>query len=110
MTNLIRMNARMILTIQLQMLSSSQIKYQILLKIPFPFILFINAESIKKVVLFGYHTMRHNYFEGIFQLRSPTREVLEFIEHDLAQKGTVFITKRRRLKDGFDMYMTSQRY
>src|SRR3990167_3957983 len=54
--------------------------------------------------------MRHNYFEGIFQLRSPTKEVLDFMEHDLQKKGDVFITKKKKLKDGFDMYMTSQRY
>ena len=54
--------------------------------------------------------MRHNYFEGVLQLRNPTPEINEFIEEALAKKGNVFITKRKKCKDGVDCWITSQHF
>jgi NMD protein affecting ribosome stability and mRNA decay len=54
--------------------------------------------------------MRHNYFEGVLQLRNPTHEINEFIDEALAKKGDVFITKRKKVKDGVDCWITSQHF
>ena len=52
------------------------------------------------------------YFEGNLQLRTTLPEILKFVETDLklAQKDGVFITKKVPETNGFDYYLTSQRY
>ncbi|MCX8147024.1 MAG: NMD3-related protein [Candidatus Woesearchaeota archaeon] len=52
------------------------------------------------------------YFEGIFQLRNPTKEVIDFIKEDIKrnkEKG-VFITEEKHVARGIDYHITSQRY
>ena len=54
--------------------------------------------------------MHANYFEGVLQLRNPTKEIFDFIESEMQKKGNVFITKKRKMKDGFDLYITDQHF
>lgn len=54
--------------------------------------------------------MHNQYYEGILQLRNPKKEILEFINNELCRRGDVFITKEVKMKNGIDLYLTSQRY
>ena len=52
------------------------------------------------------------YFEGVIQLRNSNKEVCDFIKKEAeaqASKG-VFINKTEREGDGFDFYVTSNRF
>jgi len=51
-----------------------------------------------------------NYFEGILQLRTPTKEIVAFIMDMVDQKDGVAITKVIKHRDGADYYFTSQKY
>ncbi len=52
------------------------------------------------------------YFEGILQLRNPSKEVVEFIEEQYPKmkKKKVYVTKIKKVKGGFDYYITSKKY
>jgi len=50
-----------------------------------------------------------NYYEAILQIRPKSKEILDFIKKDIAQKN-VFITKEEHLKYGYNLYLTSQNY
>ncbi|MBS3159148.1 hypothetical protein J4206_07735 [Candidatus Woesearchaeota archaeon] len=53
------------------------------------------------------------YFEGTLQLRTTDEEVIRFVNAELKdakKKESVFITKKVEEKNGFDYYLTSQRY
>lgn len=50
------------------------------------------------------------YFEGILQLRNPSKEVVDFIEKQTEQKENVFITKKEEVRNGIDFYFTSNKY
>ena len=54
--------------------------------------------------------MHDGYFEGVFQLRNPTDEVIEFILGEMRRKKTVLITKQKKVGDGMDIYMTDQHF
>ncbi len=53
-----------------------------------------------------------SYYEGILQLRSPTKEIIEFVRRDVERNSRrgVFITKEKKVPKGIDLYITSQRY
>jgi len=54
---------------------------------------------------------RHNeYFEGILQVRNPNEEVLGFIAREVEKKGNVFIAKTKKINNGIDFYISSQRF
>lgn len=54
---------------------------------------------------------RHNeYFEGILQVRNPNEEVLDFIAKEVEKKGDVFIAKTKKINNGIDLYISSQRF
>ena len=54
---------------------------------------------------------KHNeYFEGILQVRNPNDEVLDFIAKEVRQKGNVFIAKTKKINNGIDLYISSQRF
>ena len=54
---------------------------------------------------------RHNeYFEGILQVRNPNEEVLDFIAREVEKKGDVFIAKTKKINNGIDLYISSQRF
>jgi NMD protein affecting ribosome stability and mRNA decay len=52
--------------------------------------------------------MHPDYFEGILQLRHPTRELLEFIE--IVASKTNQVAKMRKVTNGFDYHIVSQRF
>ena len=54
---------------------------------------------------------KHNeYFEGILQVRNPNDEVLDFIAKEVREKGNVFIAKTKKIGNGIDLYISSQRF
>ena len=54
---------------------------------------------------------KHNeYFEGILQVRNPNEEVLGFIAREVEKKGDVFIAKTKKINNGIDFYISSQRF
>ncbi|MBI2208299.1 hypothetical protein HYU50_02285 [Candidatus Woesearchaeota archaeon] len=54
---------------------------------------------------------RHNeYFEGILQVRNPNDEVLDFIAKEIKEKGNVSIAKTKKINNGLDIYISSQRF
>ena len=53
---------------------------------------------------------RSNYYQGILQLRDVNEEVLGFVRNQIKKRGDVFITKAVKLPNGFDFYITSQKF
>jgi len=51
-----------------------------------------------------------DYFEGILQLRNPTEELIRFVENKTKKDRKALITKRLKVKGGYDFYFSSQRY
>ncbi|MFC1727999.1 NMD3-related protein [Nanoarchaeota archaeon] len=54
-----------------------------------------------------------NYFEGILQLRDCTKEAVRFARDDIEkqpEEKRAFINKEVKLKNGYDLYLTSNRY
>ena len=51
---------------------------------------------------------RNDYFQGVLQLRNPNNKVIEFIKKFLEQNNT-YITKTKKVKNGWDYWVTSQR-
>ena len=54
--------------------------------------------------------MHNEYFEGILQLRNPPEELLDFLAKEIKEKGNVFVAKTKKVGDGIDLYISSQRY
>lgn len=54
--------------------------------------------------------MHNEYFEGILQLRNPTDELIEFVAKEIEKKGNVFVAKTKKVVNGLDVYISSQRY
>ncbi len=53
------------------------------------------------------------YFEGILQLRNPTKEVIQFVKNDVAKQPEergIFINKEEKIDTGLDLYITSKNY
>lgn len=50
------------------------------------------------------------YFEGIFQLREATEEVLAFIADEFERNPDVWIAKEVKMPKGVDLYVSSQRF
>ncbi len=53
--------------------------------------------------------MNMQYYEGILQLRNPTKEVIRFVKNQI-KKNNIHIAKEIRLKNGMDLYLSSQRF
>ena len=53
---------------------------------------------------------RANYYQGILQLRDVNEEILSFVRNQIKKRGDVFITKTIKLPNGFDFYITSQKF
>ena len=51
-----------------------------------------------------------NYYEGILQLRNPNKDILDFVYNLVGKRSDVSITKKEKIGDGFDLYLTSQRF
>ena len=54
--------------------------------------------------------MHNEYFEGVLQLRSPSREVLGFVRNAIQTHGKVRIAKEKKAGDGIDIYLSDQRF
>ena len=54
--------------------------------------------------------MHSGYFEGILQLRNPNDEVINFITSQINKREGVFITAEKKVSNGIDFYITSQKY
>ena len=54
--------------------------------------------------------MHEDYYEGILQLRKPNEEVIEFIKNQVKKRTNVLITKEKKVNNGIDFYITSQKY
>ena len=50
------------------------------------------------------------YFEAVLQMRNPTKEVLQFVEKEVAQQKNVFITKKSEVDRGFDYFLTKNNF
>ena len=53
---------------------------------------------------------RKEYYEGILQLRNPTKEVISAVRNLLEENRNVFIAKEVKLSNGLDLYLSSQKY
>jgi NMD protein affecting ribosome stability and mRNA decay len=54
--------------------------------------------------------MHQDYYEGILQLRNPNNEVIKFIKNKIRKKEGIFITKEKKVNNGIDFYLPSQKY
>mgnify|MGYP001247980308 CR=1 FL=1 len=54
--------------------------------------------------------MHKDYFEGILQLRDVSKEVYSFVNDLIEQREGVNIAKIKHLKNGKDLYISSQKY
>ena len=52
----------------------------------------------------------NNYFEGILQLRNPTKEVRKFVKELIERTLRVFVAKEEKVTNGFDLYLSSNRF
>jgi nonsense-mediated mRNA decay protein 3 len=49
------------------------------------------------------------YYEGILQLRNPTKELINFVKNDV-KKNDVKIAAQKKVTNGADFYLTSNAY
>ncbi len=54
--------------------------------------------------------MRPEYYEGTLQLRNPTEEALNYVENALKEDDKVWISKRTKLPNGYDLQLSSQAF
>ena len=50
------------------------------------------------------------YYEGILQLRNPNEEVLDFVLKLVKKRDIALISKKEKVRNGFDFYLTSQKF
>jgi len=50
------------------------------------------------------------YFEGTLQLRNPTNELISWVKQQIQADGKAFIAKEEQVKNGIDLYLSSQTY
>ncbi len=55
-------------------------------------------------------TKHEKYYEAIIQLRNPTPELINLINNQLRKNTDAFISAIVPHKDGFDIYISSQRF
>ena len=53
---------------------------------------------------------RPNYFQGILQLRNVNNDVMDFVKQQVNKRDDVAITKVVKQPNGYDYYITSQKY
>jgi len=49
------------------------------------------------------------YFQGILQLRNPSKEIMNFVQKEVSKRKDT-ITQVIKVKNGIDLYFTSQRF
>ena len=69
---------------------------------------------IKVIFILCPRCSRHKsgYFEGILQLRDVDKEVIDYavVEAKKQKQRGIFITKKLKVRNGFDIYLTKRRY
>lgn len=55
-------------------------------------------------------TMHEQYYEAVIQLRNPSPELINLINNQLRKNPDAFISTIVPHKDGFDIYISSQRF
>ena len=50
------------------------------------------------------------YYEGILQLRNPNEEVLDFVLKLVKKRDIALISKKEKVRNGFDFCLTSQKF
>jgi NMD protein affecting ribosome stability and mRNA decay len=50
--------------------------------------------------------MRADYFEGILQLRKPSRKLMDFVKDRMEKEG-VHVAKWGKVRNGYDFYVSS---
>ena len=53
---------------------------------------------------------RSDYYQGVLQLRDVNDEIVSFVHNQIKKRSDVAITKIVRLSNGFDLYITSQKF
>ncbi len=53
--------------------------------------------------------MHDKYYEGILQLRNPTNDIIRFVKNQI-EKSKIFVANEIKLKNGIDLYLSSQRF
>lgn len=53
---------------------------------------------------------RPNYYQGILQLRDVNDEIINFVHNQIKKRGDAAVTKTVKLQNGFDLYITSQKF
>lgn len=56
------------------------------------------------------HLPRTDYYQGILQLRDVNDEIISFVHNQLKKRSDVAVTKTVKLPNGFDLYITSQKF
>jgi NMD protein affecting ribosome stability and mRNA decay len=51
-----------------------------------------------------------NYFEAILQLRNTNQEVTSCVFNAIKKQKDIFVMKEVEYKDGFDLYISSQKF
>lgn len=53
---------------------------------------------------------KNQYFEAKLQLRPFDKKVYNYIKEQINEKENVFIAKEEKLKEGLDIYLSSQKF
>ena len=53
---------------------------------------------------------RPDYYQGILQLRDINDEIVSFVRNQIKKRNDVAVTKTIKLPNGFDIYITSQKF
>jgi|SRR3989338_1851366 len=54
--------------------------------------------------------MRHDYFEGVLQLRNPSDEVISTVRSLINSNSNVNLAKTEKSRNGVDLYISSQKH
>jgi len=54
--------------------------------------------------------MRHDYFEGVLQIRNPSDDVISTVRNLINSNSNVNIAKTEKAGNGVDFYISSQKY
>lgn len=57
-----------------------------------------------------FEVSNNQYFQGILQLRDPHEECVSYINNSIKASKHVFIAKEVKLKNGYDLYLSSQHF
>ena len=50
------------------------------------------------------------YFQGILQLRNPSKELIDFVRRTVTRDQRALIVREKKVRNGVDMYLSSQKY